>query len=59
MKMGEESMSAEQSSKANSLGDHHDDQSSLSSDDTQAGVKNIEAISQTWTKWSLVAAYAG
>lgn len=36
-----------------------DDQSSLSSDETQAGVKNIEAISQTWTKWSLIAAYLG
>ena len=36
-----------------------DDQSSLSSDNTQAGVKNIEAISQTWTKWSLISAYLG
>lgn len=36
-----------------------DDQSSLSSYETQAGVKNIEAISQTWTKWSLIAAYLG
>ena len=38
---------------------HDDDQSSLSSDNTQAGVKNIEAISQTWTKWSLISAYLG
>ena len=39
---------------------HGDDRSSLSSDDDpQAGVKNIEAISQTWTKWSLVFAYVG
>ena len=38
---------------------HDDDQSSLSSSDDQVGVKNIEVISQTWTKWSLVAAYAG
>lgn len=37
-----------------------DDQSSLSSSqEPQAGVKNIEAISQTWTKWSLIAAYVG
>ncbi|KAL9019249.1 MAG: hypothetical protein Q9185_003494 [Variospora sp. 1 TL-2023] len=35
-----------------------DDRSSLSSDD-QIGVKNIEAISRTWTKWSLVCAYIG
>lgn len=25
---------------------------------TQAGVKNIEAVSMTWTKWGLIAAYA-
>ena len=32
-----------------------DDRSSLTSyDDAQAGVKNIEAIGQTWTKWSLI-----
>ena len=37
-----------------------DDRSPLSSDDDpQAGVKNIEAISQTWTKLSLVFAYVG
>ena len=36
-----------------------DDQSSLSSSDTQQGVKGIEAISQTWTQWSLIAAYIG
>lgn len=37
-----------------------DDRSSLSSDDdAQAGVKNIEAISQTWTKGALVSAYIG
>ena len=38
---------------------NEDDQSSLSSYETQNGVKNIEAISQTWTKWSLVSAYVG
>lgn len=27
--------------------------------DAQAGVKQIEAISQTWTKWSLIIAYVG
>ncbi|KAL8676170.1 MAG: hypothetical protein Q9186_007288 [Xanthomendoza sp. 1 TL-2023] len=36
-----------------------DGQSSLSSHDAQHGVKNIEAISQTWTKWSLITAYVG
>ena len=37
-----------------------DGRSSLSSDeDAQAGVKNIEIISQTWTTWALIAAYAG
>ena len=36
-----------------------DAQSSSSSDATQTGVKNIEAISQTWTQSSLVAAYLG
>ncbi|KAL8707870.1 MAG: hypothetical protein Q9220_007154 [cf. Caloplaca sp. 1 TL-2023] len=35
-----------------------DDRSSMSSD-AQNGVKNIEAISQTWTKWSLAIAYLG
>ncbi|KAL8731441.1 MAG: hypothetical protein Q9166_003416 [cf. Caloplaca sp. 2 TL-2023] len=40
-------------------GQDDDDRSSLSSYDVQQGVKNIEAISQTWTKWSLVAAYVG
>ncbi len=28
-------------------------------DDVQAGVKNIEAVSKTWTKWGLIAAYSG
>ena len=28
------------------------------SDGVQAGVKNIEAVSMTWTKWGLIAAYA-
>ncbi|KAI4087424.1 MAG: hypothetical protein LQ344_006814 [Seirophora lacunosa] len=35
-----------------------DDRSSLSSDD-QIGVRNIEAISRTWTQRSLVCAYIG
>lgn len=38
---------------------YEESQSSLSSDETQTGVKNIELVSQTWTKWSLVAAYLG
>ena len=36
-----------------------DDRSSMSSYHAQAGVKGIEAISQTWTKWALVSAYLG
>ena len=36
-----------------------DDHSSINSYETQNGVKNIEAISQTWTKWSLLSAYVG
>ena len=36
-----------------------EDRASLSSDATQVGVKNIEAVSQTWTQSSLVAAYLG
>ena len=40
--------------------DQYEDQSSLSSDDdAQAGVKAIEAVSQTWSKWSLIMAYVG
>ena len=39
--------------------DHEDDQSSFTSDATQTGVKNIEAVSQTWTQSSLIAAYLG
>jgi hypothetical protein len=38
---------------------HDDDRSSLSSYDAQVGVKNIEAISQTWTQWALISAYLG
>ena len=37
----------------------YEDDSSISSDQTQDGVKRIEAISQTWTKWSLIVAYVG
>ncbi|KAL8914499.1 MAG: hypothetical protein Q9171_000852 [Xanthocarpia ochracea] len=40
-------------------GQDDDDRSSFSSYDAQHGVKNIEAISQTWTKRALVAAYVG
>lgn len=36
-----------------------DDRSSMSSYEAQAGVKGIEAISQTWTKWALIFAYLG
>lgn len=38
---------------------YHDDSSSLSTDETQAGVKNIEVVSQTWSKWALIVAYLG
>ncbi|KAL6717146.1 hypothetical protein ACLMJK_005061 [Lecanora helva] len=39
--------------------DYAESRSSISTDDAQAGVKNIEAISQTWTAWSLIIAYFG
>ncbi|MCJ1223370.1 hypothetical protein MMC12_000010 [Toensbergia leucococca] len=39
-----------------SIGEDH---SSLNLCDAQNGVKNIEAISLTWTQWSLISAYAG
>ena len=42
-----------------SISEREDDRYSLSSEDTQTGVKNIEAISQTWTRWSLITAYLG
>jgi hypothetical protein len=32
---------------------------SPSEEEMQNGVKNIEAISQTWNQWSLVLAYLG
>ena len=35
------------------------DQASFSSDETQVGVKTVEAISQTWTQSALIAAYLG
>jgi hypothetical protein len=40
---------------ANSLGSSGI--SAQPSDDAQAGVKNIEAVSMTWKKWGLIAAY--
>lgn len=46
--------------KGNALSPVEDERSSISSnDDTQAGVKRIEAVSQTWTTGSLVLAYVG
>lgn len=45
--------------KDHSMASSEEDRSSLSSDGTQAGVKNIEAVSQTWTHWPLIAAYLG
>ena len=48
-----------------SMGDNQDIEvnSRESGDETnpneaQAGVQNIEALSMTWTKWGLIAAYA-
>ena len=41
--------------KSNSLGSN----ANPTSRDAQAGVKNIEAVSMTWTKWGLIAAYFG
>lgn len=39
--------------------DDDDDASSSGSDGAQTGMKGIEAISQTWTRWSLIVAYLG
>ena len=39
--------------------DDDNSQSSFTSEETQNGVKNIEAISQTWTRRSLIVAYLG
>ena len=39
--------------------EYEHDSASVDSDETQTGVKNIEAVSQTWTQWSLIAAYLG
>ncbi len=36
-----------------------DSSSDKSSEDGQAGVKAIEAVSKTWTIWSLACAYTG
>ncbi|KAI9702587.1 MAG: hypothetical protein M1836_001067 [Candelina mexicana] len=36
-----------------------DERSSISSYEAQAGVKDIEAISSTWSKWALIIAYVG
>lgn len=41
---------------ANSLSAQSD--GAASSDGAQAGVKNIEAVAMTWTRWGLIAAYA-
>ena len=34
-----------------------DSSGSSSTDDAQDGVRNIEAVAMTWTKWGLIAAY--
>ena len=39
--------------------DERGDQASIASNDASAGVKKIEAISRTWTRSSLIAAYVG
>jgi len=36
-----------------------DETSSTSSIETQAGVKRVEAVTSSWTKWSLAIAYIG
>ena len=35
------------------------DSSFITSEDPQTGVVEIEAISQAWARWSLIAAYLG
>ena len=51
--------SASSGNSASTIVSDGDDRSSFSSKDAQQGVKGIEAISQTWTQWSLIAAYLG
>jgi hypothetical protein len=55
--VGENALSSQ--GKGQSAIESEDDQSSFSSEETQTGVKTIEAVSQTWTRWSLIAAYLG
>lgn len=49
-----ESRDIEANSSSINKDSHHSEDSG---DDTQAGVKNIEAVSMTWTKWGLIMAY--
>lgn len=51
--------SSVQASKNLTPTNYEDDASSSISSQTQRGVKRIEAISQTWTQASLIAAYLG
>jgi hypothetical protein len=54
----EDSLTACSSSHQNSIDDVASDHGSQSSD-PQTGVKKIEALSRTWTKWALFGAYVG
>ncbi|KAI9749193.1 MAG: Nuclear import receptor [Chaenotheca gracillima] len=40
-------------------GSWSDDHDSIGSEEVQTGVKRIEAISLTWSKWALIVAYCG
>lgn len=39
--------------------DAGDDLQSVSSDGAQAGVRKVEAVTSTWSKWGLIFAYVG
>lgn len=54
-----EPMEVEQDKTNGTLQTLDDDRSTISSTDTQQGVKGIEAISSTWSTSALVTAYVG
>lgn len=54
-----ESSSVQSTKNVTATHDEEDASSLISNDTQQQGVKRIEAISQTWTHSSLIAAYLG
>jgi len=55
--MGTMSKGDSRDTEANSPRSSEYPRDSPESENAQAGVKNIEAVSLTWTKWGLIAAY--